>query len=77
MLLDPDCKKPKLSLRMLMKYWTPSSYRIGTKVSRKWDEGFSPCGGGSPEKLSLPQSDYLGRERWTPNPRGNVMGQFS
>jgi hypothetical protein len=40
MLLDPDCKKPKLSLRMLMKYWTSSSYRTGTPVSRKWDEDF-------------------------------------
>jgi hypothetical protein len=35
MLLDPDCKKPKLSLKMLMKYWMSSSYRIGAKVSRR------------------------------------------
>jgi hypothetical protein len=35
MLPDPDCKKPKLSLKMLMKYWTSSSYRIATKVSRR------------------------------------------
>jgi hypothetical protein len=32
---DPDCKKPKLSLRILIACRTTSSYRLGTKVSRK------------------------------------------
>jgi hypothetical protein len=40
MLLNPDCKKPKFSLRMLMKYSTSSSYPIDTQVSSKWDEDF-------------------------------------
>jgi hypothetical protein len=34
MLRDPDCKRPKLSPKMLMLKDTPSSYRIGTPVSR-------------------------------------------
>ncbi len=35
MLRDPDCKRPKLSLRMLMLEDMSPSYRIGTPVSRK------------------------------------------
>ena len=34
-LRDPDCKRPKLSLRMLMLKDMSPSYRIGTPVSRR------------------------------------------
>lgn len=40
MLRDPDCKKPKLSLRILTQNLMSSSYRIGASASRKWDEDF-------------------------------------
>jgi hypothetical protein len=57
--LDPDCKKPKLSLRMLMKYRTSSSYRIGMNVSRKWDEDFCMP---TPGNVSPRQTHYLERK---------------
>ena len=41
MLRDPDCKKPKPSVRMLRLRSKPSPYRIGTPLSRKVRRGFS------------------------------------
>ena len=39
---DLDCKKPKLSLRVLMTNWISSSYPIRTKVSRRSGGDFLP-----------------------------------
>jgi hypothetical protein len=40
MLRDPDCKKPKLSLRIPTLKDMSSSYRIGASASRRRDEDF-------------------------------------
>jgi len=41
MLCDPDCKKPKLRLKILTLELAPPSYRNGAKVSRRWDGVFA------------------------------------
>ena len=51
---DRYCKKAKLSLRMLTLQSMSSSYRIGTRVSRRWDGDFCRVPTRPTPRLSLP-----------------------
>lgn len=71
MLRNPDCKKPKLSLRMLTLNSMSSSYRIAVKASRRWDEDFlSPAR--QPHVPRARSAGLLGKEKTSIQ-----VGQFS